>query len=301
MKEPILWTALITPMHEDGTAHFSDLETLIRRQEAAGNGILLLGSTGEGISFTRSEKEEILKFAVSLEPDVPLMAGVAGFQLDEQIEWIRFCNELNIDSYLLVTPLYSKPALKGQIHWFRSLMDEADKKCMLYNIPSRSGIKLLPGVLTELRDHPRIWAVKEASGSADDFSFYRDTVPELPLYSGDDALLPEFSKFGCSGLVSVASNVWPTATSYYTELSLKGEIEEHLDLWRGAVKALFSAPNPTAVKIILHLKNLISTPALRPPLSEDDLASYDHLLKADRAVREWLENQKNRLWTGKRF
>ena len=293
MNEPTLWTALITPMNEDGSVHYSDLENLIRRQEAAGNGILLLGSTGEGISFSRSEKEKIVQFAVSLEPEVPIMVGVGGFMLQEQIQWIRFCNELSIDSFLLVTPLYSKPALNGQIHWFQTLMDTAERRCMLYNIPSRSGIKLLPGVLTELKGHDNLWAMKEASGSVDDFSFYRETLPGLHLYSGDDALLPDFSVHGCSGLVSVAANVWPAATARYTEMSLHGTISEHLELWRSAIRALFSAPNPIPVKIVLHLKDLIRTPTLRPPLSEDDLVSYDHLLKTDRQIREWFENQKN--------
>lgn len=221
------------------------------------------------------------------------MVGVGGFMLQEQIQWIRFCNALSIDSFLLVTPLYSKPALNGQVHWFRSLMDTAEKRCMLYNIPSRSGIKLLPGVLTELKGHKNLWAMKEASGNTDDFSFYRETLPGLPLYSGDDALLPDFSVHGCSGLVSVAANVWPAATARYTEMSLNGTISEHLELWRSAIRALFSAPNPIPVKIILHLKGLIGTPTLRPPLSEDDLVSYDHLLKTDRQIREWFENQKN--------
>lgn len=292
MRDPIVWTALITPMHEDGSVNYTDLENLIRRQEAAGNGILLLGSTGEGISFSENEKQEVVQFAVSLEPDVPLMAGVGGFRLEEQINWIRFCNSLAIDSFLLVTPLYSKPALNGQIHWFKTLMDASEKRCMLYNIPSRSGIKLLPGVLTELKEHKNLWAMKEASGSVDDFIFYRETLPGLPLFSGDDALLPDFSDHGCVGLVSVAANVWPAATSLYTELCLGGKRAELLPGWKSVIKCLFSAPNPTPAKIILHLKNLISTTTLRPPLSEDDLASYDHLLKADRDIREWFENQK---------
>lgn len=291
MKNPELWTALITPMKEDGSVHYDDLKNLIARQEKAGNGILILGSTGEGISFTEEEKRQIIQFVASLKPDVPIMAGVGGNLLNQQLEWVDYCNQLNIDSYLLVTPLYSKPGFHGQLNWFQSLLEKAQKKCMIYNIPSRTGVKLKPGVLQKLKDHPMMWAVKEASGSVDEYREFRDAVPDLPLFSGDDGLLPKFAIEGCAGLVSVAANVWPDATHRYVDLCLSGEMKELLPAWRDAVKMLFSAPNPIPAKRLLHQKKEIHTDTLRPPLSKKDLPSLDSAIASDREIEKWFQNQ----------
>tara|TARA_R100001143_G_scaffold63545_1_gene71636 strand:+ start:50806 stop:51684 length:879 start_codon:yes stop_codon:yes gene_type:complete len=292
MNEIRLWTALITPMNPDGSVHYEDLKRLLKRQEDAGNGVLVLGSTGEGITFSEEEKREIIKFTASQNLKIPIMAGVGGIRLETQLEWIDYCNELDIDSYLLVTPLYSKPGRYGQTEWFSALLDRSDKRCMIYNIPSRTGVKLVPEVLLDLKCHANLWAVKEASGSINDFKNFRNTVPELPLFSGDDALLPEFTEFGCVGLVSVAANVWPIETKLYVEKCLTGDVDNLKPTWSEAVKALFSAPNPIPSKILLHSKKEITNGTLRTPLSEKDLSDSSHLLDVDRAVQEWYLKNK---------
>lgn len=292
MSDIRLWTALITPMKPDGSVHYEDLKRLLKRQENAGNGVLILGSTGEGITFSEEEKREIIKFTASQNLKTPIMAGVGGIRLETQLEWIDYCNELNIDSYLLVTPLYSKPGRYGQAEWFTALLNRSSKRCMIYNIPSRTGVKLPPEVLLDLKDHENLWAVKEASGSINDFKMFRNNIPELPLFSGDDALLPDFAEFGCAGLVSVAANVWPIETKLYVEKCLSGDTDSLKPIWREAVKALFSAPNPIPAKKLLHSKNEITNCALRPPLSERDLSDPSHLLDVDRAVQEWYLKNK---------
>ncbi len=291
MKNPGLWTALVTPMNEDGSVHFDDLRSLIKRQEKAGNGVLILGSTGEGISFSEKEKREIIQYVTSLDLNIPIMAGVGGIRLDQQEEWIDYCNNLNVDSYLLVTPLYSKPGYHGQLNWFRTLLDRAEKRCMIYNIPSRTGVKLVPEVLKELKGHSNLWAVKEASGSVEEYRQFRNAVPEIPLYSGDDGLLPSFAKEGCAGLVSVAANVWPDATHRYVDECLNGKIDELPPVWSRAVKMLFSAPNPVPAKLLLHQKNEISTNKLRPPLTAEDMATLDEALKSDSEIETWYQGK----------
>jgi 4-hydroxy-tetrahydrodipicolinate synthase len=169
-------------MHADGSIHFDDLEVLVKKQEKAGNGILILGSTGEGLALGDEEKKEIVDFVSGLSPNIPVMVGVGGFNLKKQSDWILYCNEKNVDGYLLVTPLYSKPGRNGQAAWFKALMDVSDKLCMIYNIPSRTGMKLFPGVLRELAGHDNLWAVKEASGSIQEYQQFREAAPEIPLY-----------------------------------------------------------------------------------------------------------------------
>ncbi|WP_069132467.1 4-hydroxy-tetrahydrodipicolinate synthase [Rhodohalobacter halophilus] len=292
MKQLKLWTALITPMKQSGEIHFEDLEKLIRRQERAGNGILLIGSTGEGLALSASEKREIIAFADGLNLSVPVMAGVGGFQVDEQKDWIHYCNGKNVDALLLVAPLYAKPGVEGQKAWFRSLLDEAEKPCMIYNIPSRTGVKIPPSVLIDLKDHPNFWSVKEASGSINDYMEFREKLPDVPLFSGDDGLMPFFAAAGSAGLVSVASNVWPEETSFYVDCCLNGDTDSLFPVWKKAVEALFSAPNPVPAKVLLKLKGIIESEMLRLPLTAADVKEKQRLTKIDTEIINWYKNNK---------
>ncbi|MEX0593957.1 MAG: 4-hydroxy-tetrahydrodipicolinate synthase [Balneolaceae bacterium] len=292
VEETALWTALVTPMNHDETIDYEGLESLVRRQEQAGNGILLLGSTGEGLALTREEKLDVIDFVTAMDPDVPLMAGVGGFQESEQREWIEQCNATRIDAFLMVSPLYAKPGPKGMIAWFRSLLDTAGRPCMLYNIPSRTGSRILPSVMRELAKHPRLWSLKEASGNLETYQEFLEHVPGLPLYSGDDAQLPIYAEVGCNGLVSVAANVWPEATHLYVDRTLRGESSSFRELWQKASDLLFSAPNPVPVKRLLAQKKWIGSDQLRLPLLSSELETMDPLLDADREIRQWVQESR---------
>lgn len=284
-----LYTALVTPMKPNGELHLDDLESIIERQNDAGNGVLILGSTGEGLALSLEDKKQVVKTATELSLDVPIMVGVGGFNLTNQIEWIEFCHEHDVDSFLLVTPLYAKPGPKGQVRWFKALLDAAEKPCMLYNVPSRTGTDMSPQVLSELADHPNFSAVKEASGSIDDYQNYRKTAHDLAFYSGDDGLLPFFAMAGCNGLVSVASNVWPKATHRYVKWSLAGRGPELLPIWQECTDVLFDAPNPVPAKVLLKEKGVIKNSTLHPPLTEDEVADIAPLKEADKRIKRWYE------------
>lgn len=292
MKDKVLWTALITPLSEDGSVDFKSLESLIRAQEEAGNGILLIGSTGEGLALSDKEKRDVVDFGASLLSDVPLMVGVGGMNASIQESWIHHCNSLNVDAFLLVTPLYSKPGPKGQTAWFKKLLDASDKPCMIYNIPSRTGIELTPQVVQSLKNHPNFWSVKEASGSLAFYQSLRRTAPEIPLFSGDDALLAFFKPAGCAGLVSVAANVWPEETALYVQKCLAGNTESLFPLWNRAVKALFSASNPIPAKLLLHQKGKITSPELRLPLVKEELDDLAELTAIDNQIQTWYKNHR---------
>lgn len=282
-----LYTALVTPMKTNGDLHLDDLASLIHRQDEAGNGILILGSTGEGLALSLEDKKQVVKTASSLNVDVPIMVGVGGFNLRNQIEWIEYCHQFDVDSFLLVTPLYAKPGPKGQVQWFNSLLDAADKPCMLYNVPSRTGTKMSPLVLKELAGHSNFKAVKEASGSIEDYQHYRKTAENIAFYSGDDGLLPFFAMVGSDGLVSVASNVWPKATHQYVEWCLDGRGPELLPLWQECTDALFAGPNPAPAKVLLHDKGWIENSTLHPPLTEEDVEDLSILKNADNMIQNW--------------
>ena len=289
-----IWTALVTPMKENGDLDLEDLASLIHKQDEAGNGILVLGSTGEGLALGLDEKEQVVNTASSLNIDVPLMVGVGGFNLRRQIEWIEYCHEYDPDAFLLVMPLYSKPDLKGQIEWFKSLMDAAEKPCMLYNVPSRTGSWLQKEALKTLSEHPNLYALKEAGGSIEQFQGYGEAAPTVPLYSGDDGMTPYFSMNGCQGLVSVTANVWPEATHAYLEQCLEGKGKELVPRWKEPIKAMFSASNPIPSKVLLREKGWIKSSTLRPPLTDKDLPDLDRLLKADETIKDWYSKQEEK-------
>lgn len=288
--ETKLWTALVTPMNEDETINEDELASLIHRQDEAGNGVLILGSTGEGMALSLNEKKKVVETATSLNIDVPLMAGVGGFNLRSQIEWIEYCHTFEVDCFLLVTPLYAKPGVKGQIRWFGKLLDTAEKPCMIYNVPSRTGVKLNPKVIEELSDHPNLAGLKEASGGLSDFQEFRKAAPELPIYSGEDGMTPFLAAAGCRGLVSVMSNTWPKATGRYLEWCLQGRGPELLPLWEECSAALFAVSNPIPVKVLLEKKGWIKSAALRLPLTREEIDDPSFLLEADQRIKTWYQS-----------
>ncbi|MBK2126377.1 4-hydroxy-tetrahydrodipicolinate synthase [Fangia hongkongensis] len=288
-----IFTAVITPMDEFGGVDFVSFERLLRRQSEAGCGILVLGSTGEALALSLDEQKEVLEFTVNLSLDVPLMVGVGGFQLNEQLKWVEYCNQFQaISAFLMVTPLYAKPGPLGQKIWFRSLLDQSKKPCMLYNVPSRTGVNLAYEVVEALSQHPNFWAIKEASGDIERFKHYVNIAKHICVYSGEDALMPELAEVGGCGLVSVVSNIWPKAAKLYVDASLSGDITNQTKiLWQLAAKSCFSVANPIPVKAWLAAESYIKYSTLRAPLVADELTDLSLLREADHAVNKWYQNE----------
>ena len=289
----LVWTALITPFDDDGAVQLDDFTRLLRMQEAAGNGILLFGSTGEGLALTTSEKVEMLEVVSNMNLQVPVMAGVGGFQAKAQKEWMDACHKARVDAFLLVAPLYARPGVRGQIAWFRELLDHATCPCMFYNIPARTGVKIAPEALQGVSGHKNSWAVKEAGGNTDDYAEFVQKVPELTFYAGDDFMLPFYSRIGTEGVVSVASNVWPEQTRLFAGACFEQSVMPGYHRWTDAVKELFSAPNPIPVKALMMQKGLIRSDRLRLPLMREDLKSLDKLILADRVASAWRPDGKH--------
>ncbi|MBV1775138.1 4-hydroxy-tetrahydrodipicolinate synthase [Burkholderiaceae bacterium DAT-1] len=280
-----LWTALITPMHADGSLDLASLTALLHEQAAAGNGVILLGSTGEGANLSTEERKTILTHATGLNLPIPVMTGVGGLELHTQLEWLAFCETLPLAGYLMVTPIYAKPGAKGQAKWFRTLMDAVSKPCMLYNIPSRAGVAMPDETIESLLDHPNFAAVKESGGDPARFASLQQRFPQIAWYSGDDVLFGEHARLGASGLVSVASNVWPQETAYVVKRALSGLGGDVGPLLREVSESLFAAPNPIPAKAIMHEQGRISSRELRLPLCAEELASTELQRFADSLIK----------------
>ncbi|MDE2029804.1 MAG: 4-hydroxy-tetrahydrodipicolinate synthase [Alphaproteobacteria bacterium] len=281
-----LWTAMVTPFTADGSAvDYASFGKILKMQEAAGNGILILGSTGESLSLSEEEKQEIVRYTFSLGLKVPVMVGTPNANMAQTLAWLDFCRGKGAHAYLAATPLYTKPAAQGQIGWFRKLFDAADAQVMLYNVPGRTGAALNPAVLSDLRAHKNFWAVKESSGGLDAYASFADAAPDAALYCGDDNMLASATPLGACGLVSVVGNAWPEACRAYVEACRAGRYRGQI--WWNASKAMFTTTSPVPVKALMHDLGMIASGAVRLPLSRNDLASLDQVRAAHQAVAQW--------------
>lgn len=280
------WTATVTPLKEDGCFDKASLEGLLRQQEGAGNGIVLLGSTGEALSFSEEEKKEIALFVTTLDLAVPVLLGIGGFRLEEQLSWISYAENLAFDGYLLVTPIYTRPGRHGQTHWFSTLLNATKKPCMLYNVPHRSGCKLSIDTVRDLVDHPNLWAIKEAGGSHEEMHNLVETFPSIDVFTGCDELIADHIALGAKGVVSVMANAWPKAVHQYVEMCLLKEEQGCRSLWMQAANTV-NTNNPVALKQLLKMQGRIETLLTRPPLHADDVVKNDELACIDCLVNAW--------------
>ena len=283
-----LWTAIVTPLDQSTHVDYRALSSIVRDQEEAGNGLLVLGSTAEALNLPLAEKNKIVEHVISMNPKTPIMVGVGGHQLEETLEWISFLESKMINAYLMVTPIYAKPGPVGQYNWFKTLMDAVTKPVMLYNVPGRSAVAMSTEAVAKLSSHKNFWSIKEASGSVEKFKEYLKAANGKAVFCGDDALMPDFALAGASGLVSVASNAWPKETNLYVQKCLNKTFDDK-QLWTDAANSLFVASNPVPVKRLMFENGKIQTPLMVAPLSHEDMLDATVVLKANEQVRNWFQ------------
>lgn len=291
LNDYTLWTALVTPLTPGLQVDFPSLANLIKEQDEAGNGLLILGSTGEALNLNLETKKAIVEFTIAQNPKSPIMIGVGGHDLQAQLSWTNWLESKNIDAYLMVTPIYAKPGTYGQYEWFKALMDNVSRPVMLYNVPGRSSKELSYDTVSMLKDHPNFWGIKEASGSVEKMKKYLAASGNGKIYCGDDGLLPSFANAGACGLISVASNTWPKETHLYVKQCLNGSIKE-ANMWADAANSLFVASNPVPAKAILAAEGRIAHDTMMPPLSRRDLTQIEILNISSQNVRNWYQENK---------
>ncbi|MDN5248115.1 MAG: 4-hydroxy-tetrahydrodipicolinate synthase [Wolbachia endosymbiont of Tyrophagus putrescentiae] len=280
MLSNFLWTACVTPFNWNGDdIDYESLHRLLIAQADSENGIVLLGSTGESLSLTNTEKRTLVEFVCQLKLNIKIIVGVPGVNLHEALEWLDFCKDMPIHGYLITTPIYTKPGIIGQTMWFEKLLEKAHVPAMLYNIPSRAGTSLYPETVRNLFNHEKFWAIKDSSGTVETLVEYKSIAPNIEVFCGDDNMIQATAAMGATGLVSVASNCWPHITRKYVQKCLQGE-KLPIDSWWKACKSLFTASNPIPVKALLCDIGLIDHKTVRLPLSAEDLPSIEILKQA---------------------
>ncbi len=285
-----VYTALITPFKANGRGiDESVLRDLIQRQIAAGiQGIVLGGSTGEGQTLEMSELETLLKVALEHKGKIQVIGacGMSGTQATaDRYHWI---SQTGVDAVLVSNPAYNKPPQRGLVAHFEAIAARASTPLIVYNIPGRSSVNLLPESLKTLWAIPHILAVKESSGSIEQIQSVLGEIPQgKVLLSGDDPLNLSVWALGGQGTVSVLSNVLPEKVAELWSLWNQGKMESartlHLKLSR-ITQLLFSESNPIPTKFAV---GSILKKDLLPRLP---LVSLDEKFKAPllQELKSWL-------------
>ncbi|GIW71554.1 MAG: 4-hydroxy-tetrahydrodipicolinate synthase [Planctomycetota bacterium] len=262
MKEGIAlrgcYTALITPFAGDGVDHAA-LRALVEQQVQAGvAGVVPCGTTGESPTLSHAEHREVIRTVVeAAQGRVQVIAGCGSNATAEAVELTRFAAGVGADATLQVVPYYNRPQQQGLVRHFRAVAEASPLPVVLYNIPGRSGVDLLPETVAELvRQAPNVVAIKEASGSPARVAELLALVPELSVLSGDDALTLPMLALGAKGVISVAANLVPERIQRLCTLFLGGDaagaLAEHRALWE-LFRALFCETNPVPVKFACAL------------------------------------------------
>ena len=267
------FTALVTPFR-NGAIDVAAFQKLIEAQIAAGiTGIVAVGTTGESPTLSHDEREQVVRLAVTVaKKRCVVLAGTGSNATHHAVADTKMAEKLGADGALLVAPYYNKPSQEGLFRHFQTIARETRLPIMLYNIPGRCGVDILPDTVVRLASECRnIVSIKEASGSVERVSELCARLPdEFTILSGDDSLTLPFLAVGAVGVVSVASNLFPAEVCAlvraYESGDVKSAAKSHRQLFP-LFKDLFIEPNPVPVKTALSWRGAMSG-EVRLPLCE---------------------------------
>lgn len=261
--------AIVTPFRK-GEVDYTSLTRLIELQIAAGtDAIVVCGTTGEASTMTMDEKLNVIRFMVErVNGRVPVIAGTGGNCTQSVIDYSRSAEAIGVNGLLVVTPYYNKTTQEGLIAHYNAVADSVDLPILTYNVPSRTGVNILPATMAELLKHPNIVGTKEASGNLEQLVTLAAMCPDCDIYSGnDDQILPILS-LGGKGVISVVAHVMPEMVHNLCESFFKGDLAAARDAQFQLLplcKAAFCEVNPIPVKAMLGLMRLCE-PEVRLPL-----------------------------------
>jgi 4-hydroxy-tetrahydrodipicolinate synthase len=278
------FTALVTPFR-NGTVDFAALEKLIEAQIAAGiAGIVAVGTTGESPTLRHDEREEVIRRTVKIaNRRCQVLAGTGSYSTSDAIDATKLAEKLQVDGALLVAPYYNKPSQEGLFRHFQAIAQSTLLPIVLYNIPGRCAVDIASDTVAHLAEAcPTVISIKEASGSVERVSELRRRLPEsFTILSGDDSLTLPFMSVGAVGVVSVASNLFPSEVCALVRACESGDMKLAEKLHHKLFplfKGLFIEPNPVPVKTALGWRGAMSGEC-RLPLCEMREANQARLRK----------------------
>ena len=281
------FVAIVTPF-KNGEVDASALRELIEFHILNGtNGIVPCGTTGESATLNHAEHEEVIRISVeTCKGRIPVLAGTGSNATQEAIELTLRAQKIGANGALLITPYYNKPTQEGLFQHFSAVAKETDIPIILYNVPSRTSINMLPSTVARLSSVNNIVGIKEASGSLVQVSEIIDLCgSDFEVISGEDPLTWPILAIGGKGVISVTANLVPNKFAKLVDAARTGDVETAKALHYELLKLndiMFVETNPIPVKSALALMDRIQNEFRAPlcPPSEESLSQLKTVLKA---------------------
>lgn len=277
--------ALVTPMLDNGDVDYAALERLIEFHiENGTDAIVSVGTTGESATLDFDEHRAVIARTVEVvNQRIPVIAGTGANSTAEAIDLTRGAMEAGADACLLVVPYYNKPTQEGLYQHFRTIARAVPVPQVLYNVPGRTAVDMLPETVARLADIPNIVGIKEASGNLDRTAALLDLCADrLDVFSGDDDIGAQVILQGGKGVISVTANVAPKLMHEMCAAALSGDADKtaEIDAVLASVhRAMFVESNPIPVKWALHEMGMIES-GIRLPLTPLAPALHDSVRNA---------------------
>ena len=279
-------TAMITPFKENFEVDYDSLEKLVNHLIATGSDtILVAGTTGECPTLTHEEEWDVLKFVLkTVNGRVKVIMGTGSNSTQTAVMTAKKAEELGADAILTVVPYYNKPNQRGMKAHFSAVAEAVKLPIILYNIPGRTGVNMLPATVAELAEkYSNIVAVKQSNGDLDLISEMKSICPkDFVIYSGDDSLTLPMMSLGAFGVISVASHVVGLEMKEMISAFKNGNnvlaLEKHIELFP-IFKKLFMCPSPSPVKEMLSKMGIIKNVLRLPLVNMTDEEKADNYLK----------------------
>lgn len=278
--------AIVTPF-ANGAVDQEKLRELVEFQITNGtDAIVPCGTTGESSTLDYDEHMDVVKIVIDqVNKRVPVIAGTGSNSTAEAIELSRKAKDAGADGVLLVTPYYNKPTQEGLVRHYTAIADAVAIPRILYNVPGRTGVNMLPDTVARLAPHKNIVAIKEATGSLQQASEILALCgDQIDVLSGDDFITFPMMACGAKGVISVLANIMPKAVADLTDAFFAGDLETARRLHLNTLKisnAMFIESNPIPVKTALGLMGKCSDEVRLPlcPMSEGNKAKLAAIMK----------------------
>ncbi|AXK48956.1 4-hydroxy-tetrahydrodipicolinate synthase [Aliarcobacter trophiarum LMG 25534] len=278
-------TALITPF-KNGKVDLEKYESLIKRQINAGVDVVSpCGTTGESATLTHKEHKECIEVAVATckNTNVKVLAGAGSNATAEACELAKFAQEIGANAILSIAPYYNKPTQEGLYQHYKTIAQSVEIPFMLYNVPGRTAVDLLPETAIKLFDDVKnIYGIKEATGSLERATALMSQRENFLVFSGDDGIDFPMLVSGAKGIISVTSNLVPDLKVKLVNSVFNKDYETalkiHNDLYE-LNKVLFCESNPIPIKAAMYLSGLLDSLEFRLPLTKPSRETIDKLEK----------------------
>ena len=275
--------AMITPFDNDLKVDFDSTTKVVDNLiDNKIDFLVVLGTTSESPTLRKEEKRDIIKHIISINSNrVPLILGLGGNSTQNVLDDLEYYDLNSFDALLSVTPYYNKPNQKGLYHHYKSIAINSPLPIILYNVPHRTGVNILPHTVYKLaNDFENIVGIKEASNDIEQAKEILNSCPsDFIVLSGDDQHAVKMISIGAKGWISVIGNAMPKLCSKMLNLALDGDVK-NAQIFQNQISTLidmiFSEGNPTGIKALMNILELCKN-NLRLPLVKSSSELYERI------------------------